>query len=169
MSPFSVLFTGGERERAKARQDAWREAARRAVDRQFAKLELLFQHYEIPLTFNGKPLEAKVRWQALSFKLACDLGVPGFRVLFEEPRQGGRRIEWGGSADLDLVGAVDTIRKARAVTIRAAIEECQRFISEAGQNDPHGFRLKTVESLRIRYHEAKRRLREQQKLKPIFL
>jgi hypothetical protein len=118
----------------------------RIFRKRFAKLYLLLAHY-------GIGLKEAERWLQLAFFLAVD-HVPGMQVIDGPPTRKGAPRKWDLSEGRRLVELVEQINRERGRGIVDAIRVAQKRKQFKGN----------AAGLKTRYYEAKRLLREGEKL-----
>jgi hypothetical protein len=117
--------------------DQWVEQER------YAKLKLLLQHYKI----EG---ETRVAWIELAKQLAIERFV-GMR-LPDGAKAVGKRKHWTGAHGAQFVAEVQAIKEAMKCNTSQAINELCEL-------DPERYPLAQKRSLRKRYDEARKRIR----------
>ncbi|MGY8679407.1 hypothetical protein Q2941_16660 [Bradyrhizobium sp. UFLA05-153] len=134
------------------------EAEHRAFERLILKFDELFHWYSID------PEEPSA-----GIELAAILAlahIPGMQVLYEPPKQRGRKRTWKNGLDRELLRDVDTLRQTKEMNYEQAIEELQK-------DEMKPWRNYSRPNLITRHREARkaeqhrRRLTEQLKASPI--
>ena len=126
-----------------------------AIKRQLAKLEHLFDWYNVDDS-------ADDRWFRLAFALAEE-HVPGLRVIYDRKPQRGPRKTWDTGRYEQLFQGVNEIRSTRKITTKAAIK---LLIADAAgawhKSDPNSLNTRYREA--VREHKKRRVLEEKAKL-----
>jgi hypothetical protein len=112
---------------------------KRVLDRQFEKMLLLLDHFEIDR-------QSDSCWFILSLKLARDY-VPGMQVLSSPPPKPGRRRTWQAGLGEDLLHAVEERQSTHPSTLREALQYLRRT-EEKWKRYP-------FQTLAARYREAR--------------
>jgi hypothetical protein len=127
------------------------EAERRAIQRQAAKLEKLFEHFSIDPT-------SKHRWLDLAISLAVK-HVPGMRVSFVAKSKGGRPRKWKAGGNKQLLLDAKRVQQGRTMPYADVVRELLKT---------ERWRDESPENLETRYREARRDEEERQKAKALF-
>jgi hypothetical protein len=124
----------------------------RIIRARMSKIELLFEHYQIPF---GEPQ----CWEYLALRLAL-AHVPGFAVVNTPLRKRGRPKKWEISAARELVQTVDAIATERKRGINDAIQSAVKRLPQKWPTKEGKRRSSEKEfaALETRYYESKARL-----------
>ena len=115
------------------------EAQRRAIQRQAAKLEKLFEHFSIDPT-------SKHRWLDLAISLAVK-HVPGMRVSFVAKSKGGRPRKWKAGGNKQILLDAKRVQQGRKMSHTKVVEELRKTKRWKGESPSN---------LTTRYREARR-------------
>ena len=115
------------------------------------KIPLLFRHYKI--TFDEPQC-----WRELALRLAL-VHVDGFQIV-EPARKRGRRKSWTPQEDREFIEAIDAHRRGGKLSVKVGIKSAQK--KGTWRWNIRG------ESAEARYHEAKNRTAEEERISKLL-